>query len=245
MSFFGALLGNDAADASKAAAADTYGKQQQAISSLNNYGDQYAGQFSNLAQGYQPYVGAGNSAIQQLMSGLGLGGNSQAFTDAYHNLPGYQAGLNTGTNAITQNQAAHGLLKSGSTLKGLQTFGQNYEDQKSGDYMSRLMGVAGQGQGALGAQNATVGQGLQGQLATRQGAYGGAMNAAGTIGQGDVAAASAQAQGAQNIFNTVANLGGKALGFGMGGFGGPSAYSGVFGSGASSGGNNGGVVWGR
>jgi hypothetical protein len=46
------------------------------------------------------------------------------------------------------------------------------------------------------------------------------MNAAGTIGQGDIAAANARSAGIQNLFNTGANLAGKAMGGGFGGFGG-------------------------
>ena len=223
MGFLDSLLGNDAADASKAAAADTYGKQQEAIAGLKNYGDQYAGQYRDLAARFQPYEQAGGSALERLMVGLGLGGpeSQQQFTAAYRGLPGYQAGLESGSNAITGNAAARGMLNSGSTLKGLQRYGSDYEDKRSGDYLSRLVGLVGTGQSATGQAVGTEGTGLQGQMQTRQTAYGGGMNAAGTIGQGDIAAANAQAAGAQNLFNTVADLGGKALGaFGMPSFGG-------------------------
>ncbi len=219
MSFWSSLTGDDAADAAKSAAADTFAKQQRAINELTGYGDRYAGDFENLSHAYDPYVNAGGSALDRLMAGLGLGGNQQAFTDAYRSLPGYQNGLETGSRAITGNAAARGSLNSGATLKALQRYGSDYEDKRSGDYLTRLMGLAGTGQSATGQQVATTAQGLQGQLGTRQTAYGGSMNAAGTIGQGDIAAANAQAAGSQNLLNAGLKIGGMVLG----GFGGGSA----------------------
>lgn len=213
MGFLDSLFGNTAADASNAAAGDTYNKQRQALATLRGAGDQYASGFNNLAANYQPYTQAGTSSLSQLMAGLGLGGDQQAFTDAYRGLPGYQNGLQAGSNAITGNAAARGMLNSGSTLKALQKFGSNYEDQRAGDHLSRLMGLSTQGLGATQASNATAGQGLTGKLQTDLAAYGGDMTSAGTIGQGQIAGANAQAQGAQNIFNTAANLFGKGLGF--------------------------------
>src|SRR5690242_3055152 len=117
MSFWSSLTGQDAADASNAAALDTYQKQQAAVAGIKAAGDKSAADYANLAQEYQPYVGAGGDALTRLMQGLGLSGNGDQFTAAYRATPGYQAALNTGTNNITQNAAARGLLKSGSTLK--------------------------------------------------------------------------------------------------------------------------------
>ena len=236
MGFLDSLLGNDAADASKAAAADTYAKQQEAIAGLRNYGDQFAGQYRDLATRFQPYAQAGGSALERLMAGLGLGGpdSQQQFTAAYRGLPGYEAGLDTGSRAITGNAAARGMLNSGGTLKALQRYGSDYEDKRSGDYLSRLMGLVGTGQSATQQGVATEGTGLQGQLGTRQTAYGGGMNSAGTIGQGDIAAANAQAAGAQNVLNAGLKVAGMVaapftggLSLGLGGMGGASGASGA------------------
>lgn len=216
MSFFGSLTGSDAADASNSAAADTYAKQKKAWQAIQMYGDEYAGKFDDLSKRFDPYVNAGNSALERLTAGLGLGGNQEAFTQAYRGLPGYQAGLQTGSNAITTNAAARGMLHSGSALKALQKYGSDYEDRRVGDYMQRLAGLAGAGQTATGQQVGTIGTGLQGQLGTRQSAYGGMMQSAGTLGQGQIAGANAEAQGAQNIFNAAMNLGGKAIGMATG-----------------------------
>lgn len=222
MGFLDDLLGNTASDAANAAANDTYAKQRAAIGNLTSYGDQYANQFRDLAQGYQPYTSAGTSALTQLLAGLGLGPGAENFAAAYRATPGYQAGLDTGLKSLGVSSAARtGGTNQGSLLKAAMKFGSNYEDQRAGDYLSRLMGVSTQGLGATQASNATVGQGLQGQLGTRTAAFGGDMASAGTIGQGQIAGANAQAAGAQNIFNTGANLFGKALGaFGMPSFGG-------------------------
>lgn len=234
MSFFGSLMGSDAADAANSAAGDTYAKQKKATQALQAYGSEYAGKFEDLSKRFDPYVNAGSSALQQLMAGLGLGGNQEQFTQAYRGLPGYQAGLDTGSRAITTNAASRGMLHSGSAIKALQKYGSDYEDRRVGDYMQRLAGVAGSGQTATGQQIGTVGTGLQGQLNANTTAYGGQMQSAGTIGQGQIAGANAEAQGAQNIFNTVSNLAGKAIGFASGnpfGGGGGSANTGAPGGG--------------
>jgi len=211
MGFFQDLSGKTGAEAAKQAAADTYSKQQRAIGELNLYGDQYADKFAEMSKAYDPYVSAGGSALERLMAGLGLGGDTASFTQAYRSLPGYQAGLDSGSKAITGNAASRGMLNSGAALKALQRYGSDYEDKRSGDYLNRLMGLAGTGQSATGQQIATQGQGLQGQLGTRTSAFQGAMNSAGTIGQGNIAAANARAAGSQNILNTGMKIGGMVL----------------------------------
>jgi hypothetical protein len=233
MGFFQDLSGKTGAEAAKQAAADTYSKQRRAIDELNLYGDQYADKFSDMSKAYDPYVSAGGSALERLMAGLGLGGDQAGFTQAYRSLPGYQAGLDSGSRAITGNAASRGMLNSGAALKALQRYGSDYEDKRSGDYLTRLMGLTGMGQSATGQQVATQGQGLQGQLGTRTSAFQGAMNSAGTIGQGNIAAANARAAGSQNILNTGMKIGGMVLSaatgmpVGMGSSGGGSAPNAV------------------
>src|SRR5690348_15581327 len=104
MSILGALLGTDASKAANNAAADTYAKQQAAVKQLTDYGSTLPAIYANA---YAPYTGAGNDALTMLKAGLGLGGDTQAFTNAYQSLPGYQSALNTGTTA------AQRLLNSG------------------------------------------------------------------------------------------------------------------------------------
>ncbi len=217
MGFWEDITGKTAANTSRGAAADQYKKQQSAIEDITSYGNRYATDFRNLASAYDPYVSAGSSALSQLMAGLGLGGDTAAFTSAYRSLPGYQSGLETGQNAALAAANAGGRLNSGATQKALLRYGSDYEDQRSGSFLDRLFSLAGMGQTATGQQVATVGQGLQGQLGTRQSAFQGGMQSAGTIAQGEVAAAQAQQSALTNLMNMGAYLGGQALGAAGGG----------------------------
>lgn len=212
MSIFDDLLGRSSARASNAAAADTYAKLMNAANGISAYGDQYANAYSGLSDKFSPYAGAGDSALKQLLAGLGLGGDSQAFTSAYRNLPGYEAGLDTGGRAVAANANVGNMLQSGKALKALQRFGSDYEDQRAGSYLDRLAGLAGMGQSATAQQVSTAGQGLQGQLATRQSAFSGQSQAAPVIGQGMVAGEQAKQGALTNLMNTAAYLGGAYLG---------------------------------
>jgi hypothetical protein len=216
MGIFDTLMGKTASAASNAAAADTYGKQQNASKDLKAAGDQYASGMQGLSTMFQPYAKAGGDALSMYRAGLGLDGGqgSADFTAAYRNLPGYQSALQTGQDSAIAGLNASGRLNSGGALKALTQYGQNFEDQRSGDYLSRLFGLSGMGQQATGQQVATAGQGLQGQLGARTTAYGGDMAAAGTIGQGMVAGANAEQQGIGNLLGAATYLGGAALGGG-------------------------------
>lgn len=232
MGFWQDLTGESAADASKAAAGDTYRKQQAAIAKLLGYGDEYAGKFEDLAGGYDRYVETGGAANDQLMRLI-------QDPSSVRGLPGYQFANEEGIKALDRSAAARGRLNSGRQDKDLMRFGTGLADQTYGNQLARLMGLSQQGIGATGAQIGTTAQGLSGQLGTRQSAYGGDMASAGTIGQGDIAAANARAAGSQNLLNTGIKLGGMALGAYTGmptGFGGGgSSYGGSPGYGASPG----------
>jgi hypothetical protein len=239
MSFWNDITGKTAADASKAAAADTYRKQTAAVGELKGYGDTLPGAYAGLADRFEPYAAGGGSAMARLLTGLGLpGGDGEDFSAAYRALPGYQAGMDRGNQSVMQTAGARGMLNSGRTMKDLYRFGSDYEDQRSGDYMNRLAALTGMGQQATAQGVATEGQGLQGQLQTRLGGFQGQYGSAGTIGQGDIAAANARAAASGNLLKTGFDLGGKILGAatgGMGGMGGnPFASGGMGGSGNGS-----------
>src|SRR5262245_8305893 len=198
MSWLSSLTGSDASKTANAAAQDTYAKQQDAIRQLLGYSDTLPGQYAALGKGYDPYISAGTDALGMLRSGLGLGGGpgSQAFTDAYQSLPGYQSGLDTGTQAVARRLNAGNVAQGGAGMKALYRYGSDYENQRVGDYLSRLGGLSGQGMQATGAQAGLGAEGLDRQAGLRQSAFGGQMNAANTIGQGMVAGAQARQQGA-------------------------------------------------
>jgi hypothetical protein len=235
MGFWDDLTGATAANASRAAAQDQYGKQLGAISNLKAYGDEYAGKFQDMSEGYDPYVetgNAGNSALMRLLQD----------PNSVRSLPGYQFAQDEGIQALDRSAASRGRLNSGRQSKELLRFGTGLADSTYGNQLARLMSAGQYGMSALGAQNATAGQGLAGQLATRQTAYGGEYGSAGTIGQGDIAAANAKAAGSQNLLNTGIKLGGMALGaftgipMGLPSFGGgSSSYGGSPGAGSSPG----------
>lgn len=205
MGFFDTLLGNDAADAAKSAAQDTYSKQSKAIDSLLNYGNTYAQNFQNLGQGYQPWIDTGKTANGSLQTLL----NDPS---SVRSLPGYQFAMDQGLQSVDRGAAARSGVQNGATIKAEQRFGTGLADQTYGNQIQRLLGISGQGLGALGSQNTTTGQGLQGQLQTQLAGYNGGMQSAGTIGQGDIAGANAQASGIQNLMNFGGNLLGKAIG---------------------------------
>lgn len=212
MGFLDTLLGNTSADAAKAAAADTYAKQQSAVGGIQNAGSQYAGAFGDLSKGYAPWQQTGqtaNSAVQSLL----------ADPSSVRSLPGYGFGLDQGVHAIDHSALANGNLFSGKTGKALENFGTNYADQTYGNQLSRLLGVSQQGLGATQQGINTTGTGLTGQLGANTSAYNGQMTDAGTIGQGNIAAANAQASALQNLLGTAAFGIGAASGGSSGGLG--------------------------
>jgi len=209
MGFWQDLTGESAADASRAAAADTYGKQRTAINDLITYGGQYADKFNNLSDAYSPYVETGKTANTALARLL-------ADPSSVRSLPVYQFAQGEGVQALDRGAASRGMLNSGRSSKDLLRFGTGLADQTYGNQLQRLMGLNQQGMAATGAQVGTQATGLQGELGTRQSAYGGAMKSADTIGLGDIAATNARASGSQNLLNTGANIVGKLMSFGMG-----------------------------
>lgn len=94
--------------------------------------------FSPLTQ----YAGTGAESLSAL-----LGGDSTGF-DAYKRATGFDAMAEQGSRGITGNAAAGGLLRSGSTAKGLQEYGNNIQNQYVQQYMQQLLGLSGLGMGA-------------------------------------------------------------------------------------------------
>jgi hypothetical protein len=240
MGFFDDLTGKSAEGAAKKAAADTYYKQQNAATSLRGAGNDYLSGLTELSGRYDPYINRGNAAFDRLMAGLGLGGNQEDFTAAYRGLPGYQSGMDAGSKAVTSRLNAGPGMQSGAAMKALQRYGSDYEDQRVGDYLTRLMGLGTQGLGATQAQVGTAAQGYQGQLGARTGAAQMDYGSAGTIGQGDIAGANARAAGSQNLMNTGVNIAGMLMGMPSGGGG----FGSSFGSGGGLPGGGSGSPWG-
>jgi hypothetical protein len=97
---------------------------------------------------YSPYMSGGQSAQEQMMAQMGLGGPAKAFDVSQ--LPGYQNSLQQGLNAVNQGGAGAGMLMSGERLKGLQGVGQNVFGDYYNNYLNRLTGMTNQGMSAAG-----------------------------------------------------------------------------------------------
>jgi hypothetical protein len=89
-------------------------------------------------------MNSGGGASSALMNMLGLGGGGASMFDAYRDSSNYDFVRDQGTQAITSNAAAKGLLGSGGTMKALSNYGQQTADSFAGNYMDRLMGVGDQ-----------------------------------------------------------------------------------------------------
>lgn len=121
------------------------GKREEA--NLRATQDQAVGELEGFA-------GAGEQAGAAQLAGLGFGDTAQ--TDAafqnFLNSTGFKSQLAAGSQAITGNQAAAGLLNSGSTLKRLTRFGQDLGQQGFNNFLGNLGDVAGRGLTAAGGQ---------------------------------------------------------------------------------------------
>lgn len=122
-----------------------------------------------LQQQYAGQVGTGTGATSMLGNLLGLG-DTQAGTDAfnqYKNSAGYQADEHAGTQAITNNNAARGLLQSGDTLKSISQYGTDLTNKYYQNYLNDLLGLSGQGI-AAGGLISGAGQVSQGTSSSSQ-----------------------------------------------------------------------------
>lgn len=112
-----------------------------------------------------PYVEAGKNALAeyQKLAPYQSFGMAQFQAD-----PGYQFRLSEGMKALERSAAARGLLQSGTTLKGIQRFGQDLASAEYENAFSRYLTerearmdpyryLAGQGQAAAVGQAANIG----------------------------------------------------------------------------------------
>lgn len=196
MPFVAAMLGSAAIGAigSIGAASTQAGGQQQAANTQLQM-------FNTINQQEQPFIQSGYSALNQIMSGLGPGGQfSRGFTptDFLNNLdPGYQFQLQTGGQALRNADTPGVGALSGPALKDLMGFNQgmaatgyqnafNRWQTQNSNVFSRLANIAGLGQGAatqVGASGTTLGTGIAGAQAGAAGSQaGGIVGATNAIG---------------------------------------------------------------
>jgi hypothetical protein len=90
------------------------------------------------------FVKAGGQGAQDLLSG-----NSSGF-DAFKRAIGFDAMAERGSRGVTNNAAAGGLLRSGSSGMALQRYGQELQNETASDYLSQLFSLAGLGNQSAG-----------------------------------------------------------------------------------------------
>ena len=91
-----------------------------------------------------------------------LGLNGQPAADAamakFQQSPGYQWQLGQGLRAVDAGAASQGILRSGATIKGEETFGQGLANTDFGNYWNRLQQLSGSGlDAAKGIASAATG----------------------------------------------------------------------------------------
>lgn len=132
-------------------------------------GTQYTGAIDRL----NPWVTAGQGALNTYQGSLGLGGQAghDAAVSAFREAPGYRYSVDQATDAVARKASALGALGSGNTMQAVSDRAQNMADQGYQNWQSQLSGLSDRGQ-----QAATTQAGLQGQygstlagLGTQQG----------------------------------------------------------------------------
>ncbi len=103
---------------------------------------------------FDPIIQSGNNARSIYDGLLGIGGDKEQAENAfsrYRDSSGYNFQLQQGSDAITGNKAASGLLNSGSTLKALTKYGQDLGSNFFERFLSLLGNQQVAGQNAAGA----------------------------------------------------------------------------------------------
>ena len=209
--------------------------------------------FEKQTQLQEPFRQGGLTAQNEIMQLLGIGGDKTAAgygslgksfgTDQFQQDPGYAFRQSEGMKALERSAAARGNLLSGSTMKGIQRFGQDLASQEYQNAFNRyqversaklnpLQSLMGSGQSATNVMTGAAGQMGQNEASNLYNA--GQARASGYIGQanalntalGQVAGYAAQAplnNAMINYYNSGAP-GGVPGGSPGGGFGSSTPY---------------------
>ena len=157
--------------------------------------------FEKQAALQEPFRQAGLTAQQEIMQLLGIGGNQAAAgygsmakpfgTEQFQQDPGYAFRQAEGMKALERSAAARGGLLSGSTMKGIQRFGQDLASQEYQNAFNRyqieraarlnpLQSLMGSGQSAANVATGAAGQMGQNVAASQMAA--GQARASGYVG---------------------------------------------------------------
>lgn len=136
-------------------------KPQESESGNKAYGD--------ISSAFKPALGYVTQGGDMLANLLGVGtGNQTDALDKFANSGGMGWLMDQGNRMINSNQAAKGLLQSGSTLAASQKYGQGLGSTYLSQYMDKLLGLGNLGLGA-GGTLAQAGQYSKGQGPTQGG----------------------------------------------------------------------------
>lgn len=147
-----AVAGSEAAGATRDASNAAIAQQKSALNEQ-----------SNLSKDYRDL---GASAIPQLQSLLGIGGNTKGMTpqqvsdqqlQTLRNTPGYKFQQEQGQQNTVNAATAQGLSLSGNTLEGLSKFNQGLADTTYQQTIGNLENTVNTGQAAAAGQAANVG----------------------------------------------------------------------------------------
>jgi hypothetical protein len=158
--------------------------------------------FERQVELQEPFREAGLTAQNRLMTLLGLEGGEAGAADFgryardfgmsdFEADPGYGFRMSEGMKALERSSAARGGLLSGTTLKGIQRFGQDLASNEYGNAYNRfyqmrnaqlnpLQSILGQGQTSTNVLTGAAGETGRGVAAAQQGA--GAARASGYVG---------------------------------------------------------------
>lgn len=198
----GSLIGGGA---SALAAGKAAGAQKQAADAAAASQERM---FERQVELQEPFRQAGLTAQQQIMQLLGVGGDKTAAgygslaqpfgAEQFQADPGYAFRQSEGMKALERSAAARGNLLSGSTMKGIQRFGQDLASQEYQNAFNRyqveraarlnpLQSLMGSGQSSanvLTGAAGQLGQGLaQSELAAGQARASGYVGAANALNQ--------------------------------------------------------------
>jgi hypothetical protein len=166
--------------------------------------------FNRQIELQEPFRQAGMTAQQEIMQLLGVGGDKTVAgygsmakpfgMSDFEQDPGYAFRQSEGMKALERSSAARGNLLSGSTMKGIQRFGQDLASQEYGNAFNRfqiersarlnpLQSLMGSGQSAANTMTSAAGHFGQNQAANtynaaqaRASGYVGQANALGGVG---------------------------------------------------------------
>lgn len=196
--------------------ASQYAADAQAAATEKGIAEQRR-QFDKMVGILSPYVGAGNQALSQQKSLLGLNGaqmQKQAIS-GFQNSPYFQTVAHQGETSILQNASATGGLRGGNTQAALAQFRPQLLNQLVQQQYQNLGGITSIGQnsaaqtGNAGMQSAGNIGNLYSQLGSGQAA---AYNAA---GQAQAGGYLGQAQATNQGISNLIGLGGLAYGAGL------------------------------